>query len=599
LGETGSLWGASYDGLPNVGSRKRKGDKTGDSSMTPNVSIRARLIFLSILLLAILAVSSALLIRELARDSQSLDEEATLVAVVRNANSASKHFGDLKYWVIDAAVSQLARSQQAAADAEARLDSDLKAISPVDPRLVAAIQAEIDLMTELSRQAGVAYSGDDSAAGNALLEQAKGHLLNIDDKIDKIVDRVEQQSVALRNASTSQAQLAVKLAIVGGIGALALAFLFTALTVRSITGPLKRLDESMAAITHGKLDVQLPQAGGDEIGAMAGTLAMLRDSLLERDRLERERRRAEAEIRAARDTAEAALHDLKAAQASLIQAEKMASLGQLTAGIAHEIKNPLNFVNNFAGLSAELLDELKEEAASALATLEEEKRGDIEEIFDALTGNLRRIVEHGKRADNIVKSMLAHSREGGGRRESVDLNALVEDSLNLAYHGARAQDPNFNITLERAYGRDVAPLELVPQDMTRVFLNLISNGFYAANKRRQERGDGAFEPVLTVTTRNLGEAVEVRVRDNGAGVPAEIKGKLFQPFFTTKPTGEGTGLGLSISYDIVTHEHGGAIGVASEVGSFTEFTVRLPRRFAGSGATAPAKAAEGSRASAS
>jgi signal transduction histidine kinase len=559
--------------------------------MTPNVSIRARLIFLSILLLAVLAVSSALLIRELARDSRSLAEEAQLVSVVRNANSASKHFGDLKYWVIDSAVSQLARSQQAAADAKQRLDSDLKAISALDPALVAAIEGEVDAMAELARQAGVAYSSDDSAAGNALLEQAKSHILNIDEKIDRIVDRVEQQSVALRNASTSQAQLAVKLAIVGGIGALALAFIFTALTVRSITIPLKQLDRSMAAITHGELDVPLPRVGGDEIGAMTRTLGMLRDSLIERDRLERERQRAEAQIRAARDAAEAALHDLKAAQASLIQAEKMASLGQLTAGIAHEIKNPLNFVNNFAGLSVELLDELKEHAAAALVSLEEEKRADVDEVFAMLTANLERIVEHGKRADNIVKSMLAHSREGSGKRVSVDLNALVEESLNLAYHGARAQDPNFNITLERAYGGGIAPLELVPQDMTRVFLNLFGNGFYAANKRRKEAGDGPFEPALTVTTRDLGEAVEVRVRDNGVGVPPEIRDKLFQPFFTTKPTGEGTGLGLSISYDIVTHEHGGTIKVVSEVGAFTEFVVRLPRRFAAAKTPAPAEAA--------
>ncbi len=561
--------------------------------MTPNVSIRTRLIVLSILLLAILAVSSALLIRELARDSQSLDEEATLVSVVRNANSASKHFGDLKYWVIDSAVSQLARSQQAAEDAKARLDIDLKAISAVDPRLVASIEGEVDAMTELARQAGVAYSSDESSAGNALLEQAKSHILNINDEIDNIVDRVEQQAVALRNTSMSQAQLAVKLAIVGGIGALALAFLFTALTVRSITVPLKQLNRSMAAITHGQLDVPLPRAGGDEIGAMTTTLGMLRDSLIERDRFERERQRAEAEIRTARDTAEAALHDLKSAQASLIQAEKMASLGQLTAGIAHEIKNPLNFVNNFAGLSVELLNELKELAASALAALEEDERADVEEVFDTLTANLKRIVEHGKRADNIVKSMLAHSREGSGKRESVDLNALVEESLNLAYHGARAQDQNFNVTLERAYGADIAPLDLVPQDMTRVFLNLFGNGFYAANKRRKEAGEGGFEPVLAVTTRDFGDAVEVRVRDNGAGIPAEIKDKLFQPFFTTKPTGEGTGLGLSISYDIVTHEHGGTIKVLSEIGAFTEFVVRLPRRSAASGTSVPALATGG------
>jgi signal transduction histidine kinase len=562
--------------------------------MTPNVSIRARLIFLSILLLAILAVSSALLIRELTRDSQSLAEEATLVSIVRNANSASKHFGDLKYWVIDSAVSQLARSQQAAADAKARLDSDLKAVSAVDPALVASIRGEVGTMTELARQAGEAYSSDDSAAGNTLLEQAKSHVLKVDNEIDRIVDRVEQEAAARRDASASQAQLAVRLAVVGGIGALALALLLTALTVRSITIPLKQLERGMAAITHGELDVPLPRAGGDEIGAMTRTLGMLRDSLVERDRLERERQRAEAEVRAARDAAEAALHELKAAQANLIQAEKMASLGQLTAGIAHEIKNPLNFVNNFAGLSVELLDELKEEAAPALTSLEVEKRGNIDDVFDLLTGNLERIVEHGKRADNIVKSMLAHSREGSGKREIVDLNAIVEESLNLAYHGARAHDPNFGVTLERAYNSDIPPLELVPQDMTRVFLNLFGNGFYAANKRRQEVGDGLFEPILTVTTRDLGEAVEVRVRDNGVGIPAEIKDKLFQPFFTTKPPGEGTGLGLSISYDIVTHEHGGAIKVTSEVGAFTEFIVRLPRRFVARETSVPAEATGGS-----
>jgi signal transduction histidine kinase len=545
----------------------------------PNVSIRARLIFLSVLLLAILVVSSALLIRELARDSRSLAEEAMLVSVVRNANSASKHFGDLKYWVIDAAVTQLARSEQSAEAAKAGLDSDLKAISAVDPAFVAATKREVDAMTDLARQAGVAYSSDDSAAGNALLGQAKSHVLEIDSAIDKIVDRVEQQAVARRDGSTRQAELAVKLAVVGGIGALLLALGFTALTVRSITIPLKQLERSMASITRGELNVAMPPTGVNEIGAMTRTLGMLRDSLIERDRLERERQRAEAEIRVARDAAETALNDLKAAQANLIQAEKMASLGQLTAGIAHEIKNPLNFVNNFASLSIGLLDELKAAAASAFGALDKRQRDQVDEVTEMLTGNLERIAEHGKRADNIVKSMLAHSRGGGGDRQSVDLNALVEESLNLAYHGARAQDQNFNITLNREYGADIAPVELVPQDMTRVFLNLFGNGFYAANERQRAANKGTFRPVLTVTTRDLGKAVEVRVRDNGIGIPDDIKDKLFQPFFTTKPTGEGTGLGLSISYEIVTKQHGGTIRVASEVGAFTEFVVNLPRRF--------------------
>jgi GAF domain-containing protein len=282
-------------------------------------------------------------------------------------------------------------------------------------------------------------------------------------------------------------------------------------------------------------------------------------------------------IRAARDTAEAALRELRAAQAKLIHTEKLASLGQLTAGIAHEIKNPLNFVNNFAGLSVELLDELKEAAGPAVASLGDDTRAEIDQIVGMLTGNLEKIAEHGRRADGIVKSMLAHSRGSSGERQAVDINALVDEALNLAYHGARAQDQNFNIALERDLDRGITPIELVPQDVTRVFLNLFGNGFYAANQRGTTGNERDFRPSLKVTTRDVGAEVEIRVRDNGAGIPPEIREKLFQPFFTTKPTGEGTGLGLSISYDIVTQQHGGTITVDSRVGEFTEFTIRLPR----------------------
>jgi two-component system NtrC family sensor kinase len=291
-----------------------------------------------------------------------------------------------------------------------------------------------------------------------------------------------------------------------------------------------------------------------------------------------ERKRSEEEVRAARDAAESAYADLKAAQSSLVQAQKMAALGQLTAGIAHEIKNPLNFVNNFASLSTELLEELRDEVAPALGAFEPEKRDAIDEVIEMLTGNLKKIVEHGQRADTIVKSMLEHSRGVSGERREVDLNGVIEEALNLAYHGARAHDQSFNMTLERDYAQGLRPIELAPQEMTRVFLNLFGNGFYAANKRARDNGDGAFRPVLMVRTREAGDAVEVRVRDNGTGIPAEVKDKLFQPFFTTKPTGEGTGLGLSISYDIVTQQHGGTITVESELDAFTEFTIRLPRR---------------------
>jgi two-component system, NtrC family, sensor kinase len=291
------------------------------------------------------------------------------------------------------------------------------------------------------------------------------------------------------------------------------------------------------------------------------------------------------EARRAHAVAEAALADLRRAQDRLIQAEKMASLGQLTAGIAHEIKNPLNFVNNFAGLSVELLDELKETTAPAVAQLGDDTRAEIDEIVGMLTGNLEKIAEHGRRADGIVKSMLEHSRGGTGERREVDLNGLVEEALNLAYHGARAQDQNFNITLERDFASAMAPIELVPQDMTRVLLNLVGNGFYAATKRRRDDAEPNFRPALKVTTHDLGEAIEIRVRDNGTGIPPAIRDKLFQPFFTTKPTGEGTGLGLSISWDIVTQQHGGTIAVDSRLGEFTEFTIHLPRTSASTLAT--------------
>jgi signal transduction histidine kinase len=297
-----------------------------------------------------------------------------------------------------------------------------------------------------------------------------------------------------------------------------------------------------------------------------------------------ERKRSEAEIRAARDAAEKALIELKSTQANLLHAQKMASLGQLTAGIAHEIKNPLNFVNNFSTLSNELLTELKEMAAPALASLDANTRADVDETIEMLTSNLDKIAEHGKRADNIVKSMLEHSRGVSGERREVDLNALIDEALNLAYHGARAQDQNFNLTLERDFQPGLAPIEVAPQEITRVFLNLFSNGFYAVTKRARDSGNGSSRPTLAVATRGAGDAIEITVRDNGTGIPPEIRDKLFQPFFTTKPTGEGTGLGLSISYDIITQQHGGAITVESEPGAYTQFTIRLPRRAAAGGA---------------
>ncbi|KQO56447.1 ATPase [Methylobacterium sp. Leaf86] len=268
------------------------------------------------------------------------------------------------------------------------------------------------------------------------------------------------------------------------------------------------------------------------------------------------------------------LEDLRKAQDRLVQSEKLASLGQLTAGIAHEIKNPLNFVNNFSSLSMDLIEELSEVLAPM--PLELGVREELDELTGMLKGNLKKVVQHGKRADSIVKNMLLHSRENSGDHRMVNVNALVEESMNLAYHGARAAKPSFNVTLAKDLDPAAGEADLYPQEITRVLLNLIGNGFYAAAKREAEM-DGAFDPTLAAKTRNLGDSVEIRIRDNGTGIPGEVKARLFNPFFTTKPAGEGTGLGLSLSYDIVVKQHGGTIEVVTEPGDFTEFIIVLPR----------------------
>jgi signal transduction histidine kinase len=271
----------------------------------------------------------------------------------------------------------------------------------------------------------------------------------------------------------------------------------------------------------------------------------------------------------------ASLDNLRATQDRLVQTEKLASLGQLTAGIAHEIKNPLNFVNNFSGISAELIGELQQ-IVSGLS-LDPEAQVEIKELTDTLRGNLEKVVQHGKRADAIVKGMLMHSGESSGQHQPTEINALVEESLNRAYYNARAEQRGFAIRLERSFDPAAGEADLFPREIVRALLNLISNGFYAATKRKAEAKDDNHEPTLAAATRNLGDCVEIRIRDNGTGIPADVKEKMFDPFFTTKPAGEGTGLGLSISHDIIVKQHGGSIEVHTEPGEFAEIRVILPR----------------------
>mgnify|MGYP001300113766 CR=1 FL=1 len=337
---------------------------------------------------------------------------------------------------------------------------------------------------------------------------------------------------------------------------------------RRMVGPIQALRAGAERFGRGDFTQRIDIRTGDELEGLSNQFndmgARLQESYAD---LENKVEQRTAELRRSLD-------ELRTAQDRLVQTEKLASLGQLTAGIAHEIKNPLNFVNNFSSLSTELIDELNE--ALKGASVDGKTREEIDELTGMLKSNLEKVVQHGKRADSIVKNMLLHSREGSGERRPADINAIVEESLNLAYHGARAEKPGFNITLKRDLDPAAGMIEVYPQEITRVFLNLISNGFYAAAKRKEPAGK-SFEPLLLAATKNLGNTVEIRIRDNGTGIPQEAKEKIFNPFFTTKPAGEGTGLGLSMSHDIVVKQHGGKIDVQTEPGSFTEFIITLPR----------------------
>ena len=282
-----------------------------------------------------------------------------------------------------------------------------------------------------------------------------------------------------------------------------------------------------------------------------------------------------SELRQRTDDLSESLEHLRTTQDRLVQTQKLASLGQLTAGIAHEMKNPLNFVNNFSAVSSELIDELQDTLKNL--PIADKERAEINDLTDTLRDNLDKVVQHGKRADAIVKNMLLHSRESSGEHRPVDINALVEESLNLAWHGTRAEKQGFEIKLKQSFDPSAGEADVFPQDITRALLNLIANGFYAATRRRAETNGADYEPTLAASTKNLGDRVEVRIRDNGTGMTPDVKEKMFNPFFTTKPTGEGTGLGLSISHDVIVKQHAGTIEVYTQPGEFTEIRIVLPR----------------------
>ncbi len=361
---------------------------------------------------------------------------------------------------------------------------------------------------------------------------------------------------------------------------------------RQISRPILKISKAAEQISSGNFNVEVDYQAKDEIGRLGQTLVGMSRSLQESfAKIEKQNKELEEysktleekvgkrthELKEKNLELESTLQQLQQTQKQLIVQEKLASLGALTAGIAHEIKNPLNFVNNFAALSVELADELQAEISQRQERFKEDDLENVTGVLQNLKMNAAKIAEHGKRADNIVRGMLQHSRGESGEMQMTDLNKLLEDDLSLAYQGMRAQDPTFNIKIEKQLDRNIGAVKLNPQAFNRVIINICNNGFYATREKKQ-KADNDYLPTLTFTTANRGDQVEIKIRDNGTGIPSHVVDKIFNPFFTTKPAGMGTGLGLSISNDIVAQMHKGELKVRTEPGSYTEFIILLPKQ---------------------
>ena len=338
----------------------------------------------------------------------------------------------------------------------------------------------------------------------------------------------------------------------------------------SLIKPLQNLMEGIKRADQGDLEIQVPYVMLDEIGIVTNNFNLMVKSLKNsQDELKIYANTLEHQVEERTSALRKSIEELKTTQKQLIQTEKMASLGELTAGIAHEIQNPLNFVNNFAEVNTELIDELTKEVESP-------GNKNANELIEDIKANSEKITFHGKRADAIVKSMLQHSRKSSGQKELTDINALCDEYLRLSYHGLRAKDKSFNADFATKFDTTLAPINVVPQDIGRVILNLINNAFYAVNERQKKEKEGSYKPRVTLITSKQGSQIIIEVADNGTGMTVQVKEKIFQPFFTTKPTGEGTGLGLSLSYDIITKGHGGTMEVITKANEGTKFIITIP-----------------------
>lgn len=482
--------------------------------------------------------------------------------------------------------------------AETAVVNDRALIQPIRERYTAAIGsferssqswllfAEIDQLKSLGQGDDGIFDLQEAILRETELEaryvlENRANAARLLATMDRVVmvtdDSASEANTASVSAVNTGMLLLVLLNVFNIIGAVALGWIFIGrYLIRRLTG----LAGAMRSMAEGNLEVPVEVRGNDEVTDMAEALEVFRRHALEVQRLNLVEKLAD-ELKDKNDELEQTLEDLKTAQNQVVMQEKLASLGQLAAGIAHEIKNPLNFVNNFSEVSSELIEEVREVLDEITEGLSDDAREEIGGILDDLNGNLQKIQQHGKRADGIVHSMLEHSRGQSGERRAVDLNGLLKQYADLAYHSMRAKNQMFNVKWEEDLDNAIGEVEVVPQDISRVFLNLITNACQATFERLQKTtGDfqesaGSYEPTIRLSSRREGENAEFRIRDNGPGIPQDMVEKIFEPFVTTKATGEGTGLGLSLSQDILA-QHGGAMGVESEPGSFTEFWVTIP-----------------------
>ncbi|MBU0560603.1 MAG: ATP-binding protein [Bacteroidota bacterium] len=545
-------------------------------------------------------------------DEKSINQEAILALnndEIANLLSENKNIGlpkyieELDYWLISVIVPvKIAGAPKAFLFAKYPLnnlrnyitkhwfneDGKIMLIDKSGREVFDPIQKDLSGMSEVTDAVGLLQTGTRIQVANNFTTEQNEKIVcyySFPQNIPWVVIAEISESKAYEAVSIMQERLLIYSVIGFGIAIISV-LIFSG----QIRKPILKISKIAAVISQGDFNVKNEYKANDEIGFLGDTLVGMADSLKESFKkievqnkeleeysktLELKVERRTIELKDKNEALQNTLEKLKQTQDQLVVQEKLASLGALTAGIAHEIQNPLNFVNNFSKLSISLVDELKEEIENHKSSIDSEDYSILQEILADVSTNMGKINEHGTRADRIVKGMLQHSRKESIEIRKVNINEMLKDTVNLAYHGFRTQDSTFNTKLENEFEENLPGIEANPQALDRVFLNIVNNGFYAANQRKKKEGE-SYSPTFKTTTRKVGDMLEVRLKDNGGGIPKHVLEKIFEPFFTTKPTGEGTGLGLSLSYDIIVQMHKGKLEVDTVEGESTEFIITLP-----------------------